>query len=118
MLGHAGIWVHGSIDQISLGTAMALTQCCNSSNFDLLQLSMGCGSFQAVLNKMGCLFEVQINSCRSIMCGACVMQRLVKRSTEVLQKPEYQLLYCKDGLATGEELQRLKIVGASEHYGF
>lgn len=48
----------------------------------------------------------------------CVLQRLIKRSMCMLQKPEFQLLHCLDGLATGEELEDLKIMRASQQYGF
>ncbi|BDA51471.1 probable zinc finger-containing ubiquitin peptidase 1 [Coccomyxa sp. Obi] len=45
-------------------------------------------------------------------------QRLIKRSLCWLQKPEYQLLICPDGLASGQALEDLKIMRASEQYGF
>jgi hypothetical protein len=34
------------------------------------------------------------------------------------QNQEYQLLYVEDGVATGEELQSLKVMSDSGHYGF
>ncbi|CAL8463782.1 g3316 [Coccomyxa elongata] len=45
-------------------------------------------------------------------------QRLIKRSMCMLQKPQFQLLHCLDGLATGQELEELKIMRASQQYGF
>ncbi|EIE18806.1 DUF1671-domain-containing protein, partial [Coccomyxa subellipsoidea C-169] len=45
-------------------------------------------------------------------------QRLIKRSMCMLQKREYQLLHCLNGLATGAELEELKIMRASQQFGF
>ena len=50
--------------------------------------------------------------------SVCCAQRLIKRSLCWLQKPEYQLLICPDGLASGQELEDLKIMRAAEQYGF
>jgi len=47
-----------------------------------------------------------------------VMQRLMKRSMQTLQKLEYQLLYCLDGLARGPELEELKVMRATQQFGF
>ncbi len=63
------------------------------------------------------LFTVKNTLRMMLNCGAA-LQRLVKRSTATLQKREYQLLYCDDGVAAGSEMEALKIMGASEHYGF
>ena len=43
-------------------------------------------------------------------------QRLLKRGVHTLDKPEYQLMYVDDGLATGAELAESKIVQAEEWY--
>ena len=43
-------------------------------------------------------------------------QRLLKRGVHTLDKPEYQLLYVDDGLATGAELAALKVIQAEEWY--
>ncbi|CAM6048121.1 unnamed protein product [Sphagnum compactum] len=44
-------------------------------------------------------------------------QRLVKRSTQTLQQPEYQLCYVERGVAHGEELEALKLL-SSIHYTY
>lgn len=41
-------------------------------------------------------------------------QRLLKRGVHTLDKPEYQLMYVDDGLATGAELEGMKIIQAEE----
>ncbi len=43
-------------------------------------------------------------------------QRLLKRGVHTLSRPEYQLLYVDDGVASGAELQKLKEVAAEEWY--
>ena len=43
-------------------------------------------------------------------------QNLLKRGVQTLSKPEYQLLYVDDGVATGAELQELKRVSAEEWF--
>jgi hypothetical protein len=44
-------------------------------------------------------------------------QSLVKRSTQTLQQPEYQLCYVERGVAHGEELEALKLL-SSIHYTY
>ena len=44
------------------------------------------------------------------------MQRMLKRGVETLRMEDYQVLYCEPGLATGEELERLKIMSSSEYF--
>lgn len=43
-------------------------------------------------------------------------QRLLKRGVHTLDKPEYQLMYVDDGLATDEEFAENKTVQAEEWY--
>ena len=43
-------------------------------------------------------------------------QRLLKRGGHTLRQGQYQLLWVEPGLAAGEELERLKLVAASERY--
>lgn len=44
------------------------------------------------------------------------MQRMLKRGMEMLRMEDYQILYCGPGLATGDELERLKIMSSSEYF--
>ena len=44
------------------------------------------------------------------------MQRMLKRGVEMLRMEDYQILYCEPGLATGDELERLKIMSSSEYF--
>ena len=46
----------------------------------------------------------------------CPMQRMLKRGVETLRMPDYQILHCEPGLATGDELERLKIMSSSEYF--
>ena len=43
-------------------------------------------------------------------------ERLLKRGVHTLDKPEYQLMYIDDGLATGQEFAESRIVHAEEWY--
>ena len=45
-----------------------------------------------------------------------MMQRMLKRGVEMLRMEDYQILYCEPGLATGDELERLKIMSSSEYF--
>ena len=44
------------------------------------------------------------------------VQRMVKRGVDTLKMEDYQILYCEEGLAIGDELERLKNMSSSEHY--
>ena len=44
------------------------------------------------------------------------VQRMLKRGVDTLKMEDYQILYCKEGLAIGDELERLKNMSSSEHY--
>lgn len=44
------------------------------------------------------------------------VQRLLKRGVDTLKMEDYQILYCEEGLAIGDELERLKNMSSSEHY--
>ena len=44
------------------------------------------------------------------------MQRMLKRGVETLRMEDYQILYCEPGLASGSELERLKIMSSSEYF--
>lgn len=41
---------------------------------------------------------------------------MLKRGVDTLKMEDYQILYCEEGLATGEELERLKIMSSIEHF--
>ena len=43
-------------------------------------------------------------------------QHMLKRGVDTLKMEDYQVLYCEEGLATGEELERLKIMSSAEHF--
>ena len=63
------------------------------------------------------IWHYEVSECIGLT-SVCGKQRLVKRSMCMLQKPEYQLLYCSEGLASGAELEDLKIMRASQQFGF
>ncbi len=41
---------------------------------------------------------------------------MLKRGLDTLKMEDYQVLYCEEGLATGEELERLKVMSSTEHF--
>ena len=41
---------------------------------------------------------------------------MLKRGLDTLKMEDYQVLFCEEGLAAGEELERLKIMSSTEHF--
>ena len=41
---------------------------------------------------------------------------MLKQGLDALRMEDYQVLYCEEGLASGEELERLKIMSSTEHF--
>ena len=53
---------------------------------------------------------------RGALASGTGWQRLLKRGMHTLRHPQFQVLFVEPGLATGSELERLKMVAARERY--